>query len=310
MAGYALDNSWSKAKRRLALLEFYLDPKTKRRALALGLAHGWRCLEVGAGGGSIALWLSEQVGMEGRVVATDINPTLLEELERPNLKTRHHDILNEPLPEGDFDLVHARWILHHLPTPEIAISRMVSALRPGGWLLLEEVDFFPVHASENADYRDFMTALVNTVVKASGRDCFWARALPGVVTGQGLSNVSGEGDFSLLQGGLRDCGVLCADGRADARADACNRRHRCGKNGSRTGPIVPALLLGVWRWRGIYLGPASRMNSPGIDHRGKPDVVASRTKLPAAGTGSDQGLASLKCRNPRRPLDLETGQVD
>lgn len=76
MTGYALDNSWSKAKRRLALLEFYLDPKTKRRALALGLAHGWRCLEVGAGGGSIALWLSDQVGMEGKVVATDINPTL------------------------------------------------------------------------------------------------------------------------------------------------------------------------------------------------------------------------------------------
>jgi SAM-dependent methyltransferase len=108
---------------------------------------------------------------------------------------------DEPLPEGDFDLVHARWILHHLPTPEIAISRMVSALRPGGWLLLEEVDFFPVHASENADYRDFMTALVNTVVKASGRDCFWARALARVVAEQGLSNVSGEGDFSLLQGG-------------------------------------------------------------------------------------------------------------
>ena len=201
MTGYALDNSWNNAKRRLALLEFYLDPKTKRRALALGLTQGWRCLEVGAGGGSIALWLSEQVGMEGKVVATDINPTLLKELERPNLKTRHHDILNEPLPEGDFDLVHARWILHHLPTPEIAISRMVSALRPGGWLLLEEVDFFPVHASENADYRDFMTALVNTVVKASGRDCFWARALPKVVPELGLSNVSGEGDFSLLQGG-------------------------------------------------------------------------------------------------------------
>lgn len=60
-----------------------------------------------------------------------------------------------------------------------------------------------MHASENTDYRDFMTALVNTVVKASGRDCFWARALPRVVAEKGLSNVSGEGDFSLLQGALR-----------------------------------------------------------------------------------------------------------
>jgi hypothetical protein len=57
--------------------------------------------------------------------------------------------------------------------------------------LLDEVDFFRVHASENADYRDFIAALVNTVVKVSGRDCFWARALPRMVAEQGLSNVSG-----------------------------------------------------------------------------------------------------------------------
>jgi SAM-dependent methyltransferase len=201
MTGYALDNSWAKATRRLALLESSLDPTTKRRAMALGLGRGWRCLEVGAGGGSIALWLSEQVGEEGKVVATDINPTLLEKLERPNLESRRHDILNEPLPVGEFDLVHARWILHHLPTPEIAIRHMISALRPGGWLLLEEVDFFPVHASQNKDYRDFMTALVNAVVKASGRDCFWARSLPGIIAEYGLSSLGGEGDFPLLRGG-------------------------------------------------------------------------------------------------------------
>jgi transposase len=52
----------------------------------------------------------------------------------------------------------------------VAIERMIKALRPGGWLLLEEVDFFPVHASSNADYSAFMSALVNTVVSASGRD--------------------------------------------------------------------------------------------------------------------------------------------
>jgi SAM-dependent methyltransferase len=201
MTGYALDNSWDKAKRRLALLEFYLDPKTKRRALSLGLGGGWRCLEVGGGGGSVARWFSDQVGANGKVIATDINTALLESIERPNLKTLQHDILSGPPPEGDFDLVHARWILHHLPKPQVAVKHMISVLRPGGWLLLEEVDFFPVHASDNADYRDFMTALVNTVVKASGRDCFWARALPALIEEMGMQNVDGEGDFSLLRGG-------------------------------------------------------------------------------------------------------------
>ena len=201
MTGYALDNSWDKAKRRLALLEFYLDPKTKRRALALGVGDGWRCLEIGAGGGSIALWLSEQVGAKGSVVATDINIVLLKSIERPNLQALQHDILSGTPADGNFDLVHSRWILHHLPKPEVAIRHMISALRPGGWLLLEEVDFFPVHASDNADYRDFMTALVNTVVRASGRDCFWARALPELVESLGLRNIDGEGDFSLVRGG-------------------------------------------------------------------------------------------------------------
>jgi SAM-dependent methyltransferase len=161
----------------------------------------------------VALWLSEQVGPAGKVVATDINTTLLAAVERPNIETRQHDILREPVADGGFDLVHSRWLLHHLPTPEKAIANMILALRPGGWLLLEEVDFFPVHASDSADYRDFMTALVNTVVKASGRDCFWARALPALVAGQGLENVGGEGDFSLLRGGseVADFFVLTAE---------------------------------------------------------------------------------------------------
>src|SRR5262249_20005068 len=109
--------------------------------------------------------------------------------------------LNEELPQNEFDFVHTRWLLHHLPKPELAISQMSSALKPGGWLLLEEVDFFPTRASDSSDYREFMKALTDTVVKASGRDCFWARALPKIVAQTGLQQIGGEEDFSLLQGG-------------------------------------------------------------------------------------------------------------
>jgi ubiquinone/menaquinone biosynthesis C-methylase UbiE len=201
MTGYALDNSWDKARRRLSLLEQQLDPMTKRRFLSLGLTQGATCLEIGAGGGSVARWLSEHVGPTGKVVATDINTALLENLSAPNLEAWQHDILAEDLPIGHFDFAHTRWLLHHLPDPEIAIDRMIASLKPGGWLLLEEVDFFPVHASHQSDYRDFMVALTDTVVKASGRDCFWARVLPEIVAKRGLAEMGGEGDFSLLRGG-------------------------------------------------------------------------------------------------------------
>jgi ubiquinone/menaquinone biosynthesis C-methylase UbiE len=146
-----------------------------RRIDGLGLQQGWRCLEVGGGGGSVAAWLCERVGPAGSVVATDINTRLLEGIELPNFEARRHDITCDSLPDGEFDFVHIRWLLHHLPEPERAIRRMIGALRPGGWLLLEEVDFFPVYTSPSRVYVDFMVALVNTVVSASGRDCFWAR---------------------------------------------------------------------------------------------------------------------------------------
>jgi ubiE/COQ5 methyltransferase family len=108
VSGYALDNSWDRAKRRLALLEHFLDPKTKRHMQALGVARGWNCLEIAAGGGSIARWLSETVGDSGNVMATDINTALLKELSAPNLETREHNILTEDLPEAAFDIVHCR----------------------------------------------------------------------------------------------------------------------------------------------------------------------------------------------------------
>ena len=81
---------------------------------ALGIREGLRCLEVGAGGGSVAAWLCEQVGPTGRVVATDINIQLLQHMNRHNFEAIEHDITVDSPPESGFDLVHTRWLLHHL----------------------------------------------------------------------------------------------------------------------------------------------------------------------------------------------------
>ena len=174
---------------------------SQRRLAALGVRQGWQCLEVGGGGGSVTRWLCRQVGATGHVTATDIDIRFLQEIDEPNLVVQRHDIAVDGVPEAQFDLVHTRWLLHHLPHPEQVIARMVAALRPGGWLLLEEPDFFPVYTSLSQLYVEFMVALVNTVVRASGRDCFWARALPALVAGQSLTEVGGEGDIALLHGG-------------------------------------------------------------------------------------------------------------
>ena len=91
-------------RERLALLTQFADPITTRRLTDLGVGPGWRCLDVGAGDGSVARWLAGQVGPEGRVVATDLEPRFLVGHGLPNLEVRRHNILEDELETAHFDL--------------------------------------------------------------------------------------------------------------------------------------------------------------------------------------------------------------
>jgi SAM-dependent methyltransferase len=100
---------------RLGLLEDIFDPLSRRRRQLV--QPGWRCLEIGAGRGSMAVWLAEWVGESGQVVATDIDVTYLKRLNLPNLEVRQHNILDDPLDAlgpVSFDLVCSRLMLFWL----------------------------------------------------------------------------------------------------------------------------------------------------------------------------------------------------
>ncbi len=112
---------------------------------------GWRCLEVGAGGGSVAAWLCDRTAHGGSVLATDLDTTVLRELTRPNLEVRVHDVLSDELPEREFDLVHARLLLAWLADPGRGLQRMLAALSPGGCLLVEEMDFHSIAPDAGLD---------------------------------------------------------------------------------------------------------------------------------------------------------------
>jgi ubiquinone/menaquinone biosynthesis C-methylase UbiE len=53
---------------------------TTRRSATSGVDSGWRCLKVGAGGGSVAAWLCDRVGPSGSVLATDLDPVILRDV--------------------------------------------------------------------------------------------------------------------------------------------------------------------------------------------------------------------------------------
>jgi SAM-dependent methyltransferase len=128
---------------RLDLLQQIFDPTTKKRLDFV--ERGWRCLEAGAGRGSIARFLSEKVGSSGEVIAADIDLNPSTGVELPNGKFVKHNILVDPLAAlggaGSFDVVHARFLLQHIYDHEdLAIERMVELLKPGGWLVIEDLE--------------------------------------------------------------------------------------------------------------------------------------------------------------------------
>lgn len=131
----AARNTDESERERLSLLEDISDPRTVARIDELGVRAGWRCLEVGAGGGSVTRWLAERVGPTGYVVATDIDPRFFDKLDASNVEVRRHDIVTDDIEENTFDIVHCRALLLHLPERKRALEQMYAAVRPGGWLL-------------------------------------------------------------------------------------------------------------------------------------------------------------------------------
>jgi SAM-dependent methyltransferase len=194
-------------RERLALLTQIADPITTRRLTALGVGPGWRCLDVGAGDGSVARWLAARVGPEGRVTATDLNPRFLSGHGLPNIEVRRHNILEDELEAAHYDLVHCRALLMHLPDPTWALQRMAAAVRPGGWLLVEEaggaasyeaVD--PGHARA-AGFNRSSRALRSALKAAGIMDLEFGRRLPALVEGLGVRDLGHEGVTVIGRGG-------------------------------------------------------------------------------------------------------------
>jgi 2-polyprenyl-3-methyl-5-hydroxy-6-metoxy-1,4-benzoquinol methylase len=137
---YLFPNSDPETPARFAALSELFDEVSIHHLTKLGVRTGWHCLEVGAGSGSIAKWLADRVGPGGHVLATDIDTSFLRCIKSPNVEVRQHNIAVDALPEATFDLVHSRLVLNHVPQRDEALQRMISALKPGGWILVEDHD--------------------------------------------------------------------------------------------------------------------------------------------------------------------------
>jgi ubiquinone/menaquinone biosynthesis C-methylase UbiE len=110
----------------------------------LGLAPGWRCADIGAGGGDVTVALAALVGPSGRVYAVDIDPARRDEVAEAAAAASEAQVIaitqaaeELVLPE-EVDLAYCRFLLMHVVDPEVVLARMATVTRPGGWLVAQE----------------------------------------------------------------------------------------------------------------------------------------------------------------------------
>jgi len=200
---YLLSNSAAAAGVRFAALSELFDRWTLEHLDRLGLAQGWRCWEVGAGGPDIAAALAARVGASGRVVATDIDISWAGGVAGGPLEVLRHDVVTETPPGQDFDLIHARLVLVHLPDRDRVIRRLVEALRPGGWLVIEDADplLQPMACPDVVGADEILANRLRDGFRAlmaeRGVDLGFGRKLPRLLRAAGLDAVTAEAFLPL-----------------------------------------------------------------------------------------------------------------
>ena len=154
------------------------------------------------------------MGATGHVLATDIDPRFLKNMKLPNMEVRRHDIMADEVPEEAFDLVHCRLVLLHLPQRENALCHMISALKPGGWLLVEEFDSASLPADPTVNPAEVLSktqTAMTRVLDDRGVDRRYGRQLLRQLQAHGLVEVDAEARMSLWQGGSSGACLLRAN---------------------------------------------------------------------------------------------------
>ncbi|MCH2173768.1 methyltransferase domain-containing protein [Myxococcota bacterium] len=192
-------------QRRLEALARLRDPRSMSVIDGVGIARGWRCLEVGAGAGTLSRWLASRVGATGEVLSTDIDLRFHLPAEGA-MEVRKHDLMNDPLSEGHYDLVHARAVLQHIPDREEALDRLRAAARPGGWVVVEDSDWSPVEHSELPEPMGTVTRLM-TLGTATQRqwDPYFGRRLLREFETRGFVEMGLDGRVWAMSGGRDNC---------------------------------------------------------------------------------------------------------
>jgi ubiquinone/menaquinone biosynthesis C-methylase UbiE len=169
------------------LWERNYDPLTRKLISGLPLGPNARCLDIGAGAGSMSAWLVERTP-QGSVLALDVETRQLDGMRSAGLTVRQGDAETEQFAPGSFDFILARAVLSAVSHPDELLTRAVRWLAPGGWILVQDFYFMPAQDAVTPYGRAVLEAYLHGF-QARGADMRFARRVPARLAAEGLTDV-------------------------------------------------------------------------------------------------------------------------
>lgn len=175
--GYAFGDG-DVAASRLALVALIFDPLTRAFLEQVAPRTAGTVLDLGCGPGNTTALLASVIEAE-RLLAVDASEDFTARVTSlvPSAEVVVHDVAQPPLPGAPADVIFARLLLAHLPSPADVARGWLTQLAPGGVMLLDEIDAIRSDVDVLADYEDVVVELIAT----RGALMYAGRELDGLV---------------------------------------------------------------------------------------------------------------------------------
>ncbi len=182
-------------RERLRLLARIMEPGTTELFGRVGIQPGWSCLDIGCGGGDVTRALAERVGPSGRVLGVDVDQTVVDiaqqEAERSGLTNISFQCAAADTfrIDSSFDLIYCRFLLTHLPNPAGVLDNIMYSLKPGGALVVEDIDFSGHFCSPHSAPFQRYIELYYDIVRRQGGDPDIGLRIPSLLLGANCLDV-------------------------------------------------------------------------------------------------------------------------
>ncbi|MEW6049680.1 MAG: methyltransferase domain-containing protein [Candidatus Zixiibacteriota bacterium] len=198
---------------RLQFQHSVWGPVTDQFFDRIGVGHGWRCLDVGAGPGLVTMDLRRRVGGNGEVIALEpssyfrdwLNGQIAQEGWK-NVSLQSGTSYEAALPHHHFDLVFIRWVIGFVPSPESFLSPLISALKPGGIIAVQDYVHEGCALFPEGSAWDRFPELMRQWWRSGGGDPYVGARLPAVFRSMGLqvidytpTSLSGGPDSRVME---------------------------------------------------------------------------------------------------------------